>query len=418
MSGQNDSGGGCFLWFITWIFRAFRNRKIKKYNERSRGMFQQESITTDMLFPSESFQDNIIVSGGGDGERLRFGERIIENCSSRNHAMIILHLGNGSLENVIATKGLGVIAGKNSKIYDPFTSFELPEISQVVLDTCKLKYDIKPAGRYILQIVHDLLTAQKKRPYFANFVNFKFHQIPDRINNCLTAGEITQAQAGELNNLLMMGQAELAKIDTFFYDMQAQIGYMSTGAKGSQSILSTIKHGKTLCVDLSSSANVMLIESIVNTLAIAMNRRYDFSLFIDDVAVANNEMLRHALCQRSAHNNIICSKDLFALLNGKEDVFSAIVGVSDKTVLLSHSSHLSSEKWSKYIGEYDKIDVSYSSSGGFFQSSRWGFVQNQGQTETNKREYKVKPEEINRLPHGQVFVCDHRLGSLIQANVV
>ena len=99
-------------------------------------------------------------------------------------------------------------------------------------------------------------------------------------------------------------------------------------------------------------------------------------------------------------------------------MFSTIVGVAEKTVLLSHGSHLSCEKWSKYIGEYDKIDVSRNTSGGWFQSGRWGYVTNQGQTMTDKREYKIKPEEINRLGHGEIFAYDNQTGSLVQTLVV
>ena len=418
---QGDSGGGCLLFMIDWIFSIFRNRKIRKYNKQSRGLQQYKSISTDTLFPTVSFQENLVISGGGVSERLTFSERILRNAFDQNRAMVILHLANGGLENIIAANGFGVIANKSSKVFDPFTSFDLPEICQVVFDTCKAKYDIKPAGRYILQIVHDLLTAQSIRPYFANYANFTYQQIPNRINDCLSAGLITPQQASDLNSLLMMGQAELAKIDTFFYDMKAQTTHIAAPNPDSvkaQSILSAIKFGKMLCLDLHSSANVMLVELIVNTLTIAMNRGYEFSLFIDDVAIASNESLKNALCHTSNHNNIICSKDLYALLNGKEDVFASIVGVADKTVLLSHGSHLSCEKWSKYIGEYDKIDVSRNESGGFFQSSKWGYSSNSGQTMQDKREFKVKPEEINRLPQMQVFVYDNQTGSLIQANVV
>jgi hypothetical protein len=220
----------------------------------------------------------------------------------------------------------------------------------------------------------------------------------------------------------MMGQSECAKIDTFFYDMKAQLSHIAvdnpSASKGGMSIISAIKSGKILCIDLKSSANVMLVELIVNSLTIAMNRGYEFSLFLDDVAIANNEMLKNALCQKSSHNNIICSKDLYALLNGKDDVFTTLTGEAEKTVLLSHGSHISCEKWSKYIGEYDKIDVSHNRSGGFFQSSRWGYAQNQGQTMTDKREFKVKPEQINRLPNNGIFVYDNQTGSLIQSQIV
>jgi hypothetical protein len=419
---QNDSGGGCLLFTINWIFDIIRNRRIRKYNKQSRGLEEYKSITTDILFPAESYKENIIVSGGDTNVRHRFSERIIENCFVQGQPMIVLHLANGGLENIIARNNWGVIANKRSKQFDAFTSFELQEICQVVFDTCKAKYDIKPAGRYILQIVHDLLACQKQRPYFANYAKFTYHQIPERINDCFSKGLITQDIANNLNSLLMMGQAECAKIDTFFYDMKAQMSHIAadnpSASGGGMSVLSAIKKKKIICVDLNSSANAMLVELIVNSLTIAMSRGYEFSLFLDDVAIANNEILKNALCQKSGHNNIICSKDLYALLNGKEDVFTTLAGEAEKTVLLSHGSHLSCEKWSKYIGEYDKIDVSTNTNAGWSQSSKWGYSTNQGQTMTDKREFKVKPEQINRLSPDEIFIYDNQTGSLIQTRVV
>ena len=419
MSNQNESGG-CLLWFVNWIGNIIMNRRIRKYNKLSRGLEEYKSITTDILFPNESYRENIIVSGGSAGERLLFNERIIQNCVTTGRPMIILHLNNGGLENIIARNNRGVVVNKQSKRFDAFTSFELQEICQLVFDTCKAKYDIKPIGRYILQIVYDLLACRKLRPYFSNYAKVSYHRLADRINDSLAKGLITQDQADDLNSQLMMGQAECAKIDSFFYDMKAELNHIATddaNKTGGASVLSTIKKGNILCIDLNSSANVMLLELIVISLTIAMNRGYEFSLFIDDVAIANNEMLKNALCQRSSHNNIICSKDLYALLGGKEDVFTTLIGETEKTVLLSHGSHISCEKWSKYIGEYDKIDVSHNTNAGWSQSGNWGYNTNHGQTMTDKREFKVKPEQINRLSPGEVFVYDNQTGSLIQTRV-
>jgi len=149
-----------------------------------------------------------------------------------------------------------------------------------------------------------------------------------------------------------------------------------------------------------------------------MNRGYDFSLMIDDVAFVNNDMLKNTVCQKSNHRNIIVSKDLYALTGGKEDIFSTIIGEAEKTVLFAHSSNISCEKWSKYVGEYDKIDVSYNSNSGWSQSSKWGYNSNAGQAETLKREAKVKPEQINRLSQNEAFIYDHATGSLIQTVII
>jgi hypothetical protein len=416
---DKDRGGGGALWIVDMIGDAVTNRRIKKHNEQSRGVEVYKDLTTDIVFPADSYRDNIIVSGGGSDDRLRFSAHIIKNCAALNRSTIILHLANRGLENTIKQNNLGTVANKNNKRFDAFTSFKLPEICQAVFETSKTKYEIKPAGRYILEIVYELLANQNKRPYFSNFAQFDYHQIPERINECLTKGFITQDKANKLNSLLMMGQSECVKLDAFFYDMKMQTEHLSNHNKeGGTSILSAIKKGQVLALDLYSSSNTMLIEFVVNSLTLAMNRGYEFSLFLDDVAIANNELLKNILFHKSNHNNIICSKDLFALLGGKEDVFTSLLGEAEKTLVLAHGSHLSCEKWSKYFGEYEKIDVSRNRNAGWSESSKWGYSTNQGQTMNEKREFRIKPEQINSLPAGEVILYDNQNKALMQANVV
>lgn len=208
---DNSSGGGGGLWLVDFIVDRVNNRRVKKYNKQSRGLKQYKSITTDVLFPVDSYAENVLISGGSENERLRFSEQIIRNCVIHNRPMIILHVGDIGLEQMIERNGYGITASKYNKKFDAFTSFDLPELSQMMMDTCKSKYEIKPAGRYILQIVHELLTAKKQRPYFFNCVNVPLHQLSAEINSAQSAGFITNDAANNLNSLLMMGQAKIPK---------------------------------------------------------------------------------------------------------------------------------------------------------------------------------------------------------------
>ena len=417
MFNRNDRGGGCLLFIIDWIFSIFRNRRITKHNNQARGVEEYQSISIDVLFPSSTYKDNVVISGGGQGERLLVCEKLLSNAYNARHPVIILHTANGMMENIIARNGFGIVVSSRNKVFDAFTSFDFNDIVQTVTDTCKSKYDIKPAGRYVLQVAYEMLINRGRRPYFSGFANCPYFRLSDQIASRLSSGAITQSDADRLNSLLMTGQVECPKIDTFFNDMKSQIDHLLAPdpySINAISVLSAIQNNQILCIDMRSSANAMLMELIVNSLIIAMNRGYDFTLMIDDVAFVNNDMLKNTICQKANHQNIIVSKDIYALTGGKEDVFAAIIGEAEKTVLFGHSSNISCDKLSKYIGEYEKIDVAYNRNSGWFQSSRWGFTTHGGQTETLKRESKVKPEQINRLSQNEAVIYDHTTGSLIQ----
>lgn len=417
MSSNNDSGGGCLLFLIDFIMNKIRNKRIKKYNKQARGVEEYQSTPIDVLLPPHTYKDSILISGGNVSERLDVCEVIIRNANNAKHPVIILHTASGGMEKMIARNNFGTVISGNNKMFDVFTSFDFNEIYQVVTETCKSKYDIKPAGRYVLQVAYDLLINRGRNPYFAGFANCPYFQLSDQIESRLNSGAITQDIADKLHSLLLTGQSECPKIDTFFSDAKSQIDYLSAPdpkAVGAVSVLSAIKNNQILCIDLKSSGNVMLMELIVNSLIIAMNRGYNFTLLIDDVAFVNNEMLKNTVSQKANHHNIIVSKDLYSLMGAKEDVFATLIGEVEKTVLFAHNSNVSCEKWSKYIGEYDKIDTTWNTSSGFNQSSKWGFNTNQGQTDSMKREAKVKPDEISNLSQNEAFVYDHTTGSLIQ----
>ena len=421
MSGSNGSGGGCLLWFIHWTFGIIRNRRIRKYNKRARGLQINKNTTTDTIFPQDTYRDNIIISGGSQTERMQLCEQIILNAYNVSHPIIILHAANGPMENIIAANNFGIVISERNKKFDAFASFEFNEIFQVVTETCKSKYEIKPAGRYILQVVYSLLESRGSKPFFSGFANCPYFKLSDQIVSRLNSGSISQDAADELNSLLLTGQSELPKIDAFFSDMKSQTDFISAKNPKNENavgVLSAIKMNQILCIDIKSSSNDMLLELIVNSLIIAMNRGFDFSLLIDDISFTNNEMLKNAICQKSNHRNIILSKDLFSLTGGKEDVFSAILGEAEKTVLFRHGSGASCDKWSMYLGEYERVDVSYNRNAGWSRSEKSGFNSNIGQTESLKRERKVNPEQIRSLSDNEAILYDKATDSLVHTRVM
>jgi hypothetical protein len=367
--------------------------------------------------PQNSYRDNFIISGGDQNERMMLCETLIRNVFIANHPMIILHAGNVVMENIIASNQLGIVINKRNPDFDAFVEMEFDEILQLVTDTGTAKYGINPAVRYVLEVAYKLTIARNRNPYFYWYAKCPFLTLGSIITDRLNKGLITKETANHLNTMLTAGQNEIAKTAAFFNDMKAQIDYITI--KNPQSVqpvslLSAIRKNQIICIDVKSSTNLMLLELLGHSINIALNRGYNFSFLLDDINLSNNSVLQSIVCQTNNHQNIVTSKDLYASVGGNEKVFATLIGGADKTVVFAHGSNISCVKWSEYLGQYDKIDVSNSNSSGWFQSNRWASSAHQSQTENMIRELKVKPEQIGRLSQNEAFIFDRMNGSLVQ----
>jgi hypothetical protein len=377
-------------------------------------------MPVEELLPPDSYRDNFIISGGDSDERMKLCEMMVRNTFNVKYPMIILHTGNTFLENIVAGNQLGIVINKRNPIFDVFAEMEFDEILQFVTDTNTAKYAISPAARYVLEVAYELSIARNRSPYFYWYAKCPFLTLGESISDRLKKGLITQDNANNLNTMLAAGQSETTKIAAFFSDMKAQLDYISIqDPKTVQpvSMLSAIRRNQILCIDIKSSTNAMLLEMMGHSINIALNRGLNFSLLLDDVAFANNNIFLNIISQASNHQNIILSKDLFSSVGGNENLFATLIGGVDKTVVFAHGSNISCSKWSEYLGQYDKIDVSNSNSSGWFQSNRWASSAHQSQTENMVRELKVKPEQISRLSYNEAFIFDRQSGSLIQTMI-
>ena len=420
MANNNLLPNGCLLFGINAIMNWFRNRRIRKYNRQARGVEERKVISPDILFPTNAYYNGIIISGGVQNDRLLLSNQIINNLKSLNHPLIILHTGNGVLENIVARNQIGVVINDRHPVLDCFDGLEFDEILHIVTNTCNSRYGMETTARYILQIAYELTVSRGRSPYFYWLEKCPYLNLNTLISERLKNGMITQDKANQLSSLLSAGQNESPKIDTFFSDIKAKIQNISVKDPKTTKpygIVSAIENRQILCIDIKSSANIMLMELVANSLQVAMNRGLQFSLMLDSIAFANNALFLSILGQATSTQIITLSDDLYALLGAREDIFATLVGRTDKVIVYSHSSNASCEKWSMYLGQYDKIDIANNRMAGWFQSNRWAASAHHGQTETFVREVKVKPEQIRGLMPNEAFVYDSDVGNLIQATV-
>ena len=94
------------------------------------------------------------------------------------------------------------------------------------------------------------------------------------------------------------------------------------------------------------------------------------------------------------------------MAGGDEQIFNAVLGASQFAVVLSHSAGSSATKWADILGQYEKMEESYSTSKG--GSYSFGLLPNPNYNNTvnlnRKREHVVLPEQITRMRETEAYV--------------
>ena len=113
---------------------------------------------------------------------------------------------------------------------------------------------------------------------------------------------------------------------------------------------------------------------------------------------------------------MISSDDLYSMTGGDERTFSTLIGNSQITIVMSHTSGNSSTKWAEVFGQYDKYETSYSKSKGSSRRTPFSVFSSPHQSSSisisERREYIVKPEAIMRMGYGEAYVLSAARGEL------
>lgn len=124
-----------------------------------------------------------------------------------------------------------------------------------------------------------------------------------------------------------------------------------------------------LYIDITSATNKLLLNTLVFQLKLALTKGLRYTLLIDSIPLNANEVNANFL---KAPSDGICtmisSEDLYSMTGGDGRAFSTLIGNSQITIVMSHTSGNSS------------ISI-----------SEW-------------REYVVKPEAIMRMGYGEAYV--------------
>lgn len=409
---------------IVGFLKSLTMTDTDRANAANRRVTEYQPCTVDAFFEPNRGVYNAVVSGGENGMRVNamVAQAI---CAMENRfPVIIIHEGNYALENqmrnTFSSSGKYMEISNRQPCFEPFFSLNELEIANQILETAPREFDIRFSARYYIEGVSEYLKKSGKHLSFKLFSTCPHALLFDKVDALRMQGKICDAEEQEIKSKLMMGQSENYKLDTYMASLKMEMAnemYVPRSGQHPTNIISALSHQSVLCIDVTSATNKLLLNTLVFQLKLALTKGLRYTLLLDSIPLNGNEAFANYL--KSPTDRIctmISSDDFYSMMGGDERAFSTLIGNSQITVVMSHTSGNSATKWAEVFGQYDKYETSYSKSKGSSKRTPFSIFSSPHQSSSvsisERREYVVKPESIMRMGYGEAYILTAARGEL------
>lgn len=272
------------MWVINFFISIF-NKSIRQRNDRiSRGVTELKKSTIDEMTPSNANVDNMVISGGDKSVRAEWIAPILTNAYYKSLPVIVLHEGNEYLYNHIISKlssnEVTFIDSKNP-IYEPFYNYSSKEIAKLIIESATSDYEIKKNAVYYIEGMCEFLCYKNVVPSLNSFYKCPHLQLFDKVDNLIIQGVISDTQGQAIKSKLMMGQSEQIKLETLIGELYEQFEEILCRSKSTPSnIINSLINSKVLLIDISSNANNLLVNYLLNQVKHAIQKGKKCYLFL------------------------------------------------------------------------------------------------------------------------------------------
>ena len=401
-----------FAKIINGIISLINKNTRKKIDRINRGVIEQKHSSVDALLNSNNGVYNTLISGGNIRERSQWISELVISLHSQGIPTVVVHENNDYLKNSLSTRIASnsiAFIDNNSPQLEPFLGCSSKEITKLLIETATTEYDIKNNARYYIEGMCDYLRVKKLQPTLRLFYKCPHGQLFDFIDDLINKGAITDTQGQAIKSKLMMGQSEQFKVESLISDLYDQSEpLLARNPKLRKNIVNAVKNNKVIVINISSNANALLIGMLLVQVRNELRKGKELALITDNLSCSSTDLLKKCYVEKSSRCKLVASSDdILSSCEGDDKVFSTLVGNSDNIVILSHASGATSSKWAETIGYYNKEEASTSYSKGSMRHSPFALFPGKNNTTTTnyniKREYIVKPEQINRMVNNEVY---------------
>lgn len=400
---------------MSGLLRALTTSSLDRTNEANRAVCEYLPCSIDAFFDSTCGTKSTIISGGDKQLRTEAIRAQVQASMSNRLPVIILHEGDCHLEHVLqqsySSSNCYREIGTSSPCFEPFYSLTALEIARETLETAPKEYELKSNAQFYIEALCEYLKYAGRHTSFKMLSTCPHAQMFDKVDDLEQRGVISASVSQELKAKLMMGQTECYKLNSFLgsFRMEADsVMYHPKSGFRPVNIVSAVKNREILCIDVSSVTNQILMNTVFYQLRLALQHGAAYTLIIDSLPLAANEMYMNFIKSSACKvHRLFATDDLYSMLGGEDNLFSTLVGNSDTVMIFAHTAGKSAEKWSEFLGQYDKYERSFSQTRGTSRAPFSLFSSSNSSRSINvakNREFIVKPEQLMRMAPGEAYV--------------
>ncbi len=391
--------------------RRSRIRGVERENANGKNVVEYSPSPIEAFIPT-SGSENVVVSGENDEIRSRILSSVAYNSCNAGRPVLILHSGNFALTEQLA-RTFGSDAryrsiSRENPIYNPFYGRECEEISQFVVRAANSGSSIDHSGTRFIDVITSYLSAIGSPLTVESYLLCLRREEYLHLDERLRYGDITEEDYRRLRNALEETRHARGSVEFFFNHIQTYAAsVLATGTGESVSIKSAIEAGGVVSFDLTSAANVNLVNIVAQEISELLARGAVFTIMMESLPLNASEKLKEILYSFSGRCNYVYSADdVYSNTLGTESTFDAVLGRADAVFVTRHSSGESCRRFSQFFGNYYEQVITRSVGTGMNRPYN-RFFRDRGYNDADiihpENKPRVEENTINAMPGNIVY---------------
>lgn len=415
---------------LATLWQRHINRKqiknITKENEIRRGIVKYQPTHIEYFFDSSQEIDDALVSVENEEIRCRAAVSQAICAYNKGIPVVVLHEGDYRLEQgmraAFSTNNAILTFNSAYPFYDPFKGICSKEITNLIVEASKGISDIRYNGQYYIEALTSIIAAKAPYPYCKMYMSCPFDKLLEKATDLNKKNALSKYEYERISSLMMQGQEEKANIEKYLWELDYEASYIMAGKANLNYAFSLQEIIDKRCVgmlDIQNIQNEALVNIAVEDIKQALRKGKEVLLIIDSIMFTKNQGLRKVIEVNSGKcKKMLVGADIYSMMESDDKHFSNFMANCKMAIIGAHKSMNSCRKWSDYIGQYDKNEVSMNFGGHSSFHQGYGFGSDYSYSVNQKKEDILSPEEIYGLSSDEILVLNQKKHKLLYTQLV